>query len=137
MGYLLDTNIVSAIFKNNLKVIIKLDNLRTQGEKVFISGMTYYEIQRGFLAVKATRKLINLENLCNEYKVLILDDMAIFQKASEIYADLKQRGLPIQDADIFIAATAIIHNLILVSHDSDLLRIKDLQLENWLKEELN
>jgi tRNA(fMet)-specific endonuclease VapC len=135
MGYLLDTNIVSAIFKNNLKVIIELDNLRTQGENVFISGMTYYEIQRGFLAVKATRKLINLENLCNEYQVLLLDDMAIFQKASEIYADLKQRGLPIQDADIFIAATAIIHNLILVSHDSDLLRIKDLQLENWLQEE--
>lgn len=137
MGYLLDTNIVSAIFKNNLKVIIELDKLRTQGEKVFISGMTYYEIQRGFLAVKATKKLINLENLCNEYKVLLLDDMAIFQKASEIYADLKQRGLPIQDADIFIAATAIIHNLILVSHDSDLLRVKELQLENWLQKELN
>ena len=46
--------------------------------------------------------------------------MAIFQKTSEIYADLKQRGLPIQDANIFIAATAIIHNLIVVSHDSDL-----------------
>lgn len=132
MGYLLDTNIVSAIFKNNLKVIIELDKLRTQGEKVFISGMTYYEIQRGFLAVKATRKLINLENLCNEYKVLLLDDMAIFQKASGIYADLKQRGLPIQEADIFIAATGIIHNLILVSHDYNLLRIKDLQLEDWL-----
>jgi tRNA(fMet)-specific endonuclease VapC len=134
MGYLLDTNIVSAIFKNNPKVIIELDKLRTQGEKVFISGMTYYEIQRGFLAVKATRKLINLENLCNEYKILLLDDMAIFQKASEIYADLKQRGLPIQDADIFIAATAIIHNLIVVSHDSDLLRIKQLQLEDWLQD---
>ena len=61
--------------------------------------------------------------------------MAIFQKASEIYADLKQRGLPIQDADIFIAATAIIHNLILVSHDSGLLRMKELQLEDWLQEE--
>ncbi|MDD1414514.1 type II toxin-antitoxin system VapC family toxin [Dolichospermum sp. ST_con] len=126
MGYLLDTNIVSAIFKNNQKVIIQLDNLRTQKEKVFMSAMTYYEIERGFLAVKATRKLLDLENLCNEYQVLLLDDMAIFHKASEIYADLKQKGLPIQDADIFIAATAIIHDLILVSHDSDLLRIKEL-----------
>ena len=36
MGYLLDTNIISAIFKNNPKVIIELDKLRTQGEKVFI-----------------------------------------------------------------------------------------------------
>ncbi|MTJ12294.1 type II toxin-antitoxin system VapC family toxin [Anabaena sp. UHCC 0187] len=137
MGYLLDTNIISAIFRNNLKVIIKLDKLRTQGEKVFISGMTYYEIKRGLLAVNATRKLIDLQNLCHEYPVLLLDDMTIFQKASEIYANLKHRGLPIQEADIFIAATAIIHNLILVSHDSDLLRIKDLQLEDWLQEKLN
>jgi len=137
MGYLLDTNIISAIFKNNQKVIIQLDNLRTQKEKVFMSAMTYYEIERGFLAVKATRKLLDLENLCNEYQVLLLDNMAIFQKASEIYADLKQRGLPIQDADIFIAATAIIHDLIVISHDSDLLRIKELKLEDWLQDKLN
>ncbi|HLO85306.1 MAG TPA: type II toxin-antitoxin system VapC family toxin [Nostocaceae cyanobacterium] len=135
MGYLLDTNIISAIFKNNPKVIIQLDNIRTQREKAFISSMTYYEIQRGFLAVNATRKLLDLEQLCNRYPVLLLDDIKIFQKASEIYADLKQRGLPIQEADIFIAATAIFHNLILVSHDSDLSRITGLQLEDWLQDE--
>ncbi|NET74412.1 MAG: type II toxin-antitoxin system VapC family toxin [Sphaerospermopsis sp. SIO1G2] len=135
MGYLLDTNIVSAVFKNNQKVIIKLDNLRTQNEKVFMSAMTYYEIERGLLAVNATRKLRDLENLCKEYQVLLLDDMAIFQQASKIYADLKQRGLPIQDADIFIASTAIIHDLIVVSDDSDLSRITGLKLENWLTDE--
>jgi tRNA(fMet)-specific endonuclease VapC len=70
-----------------------------------------------------------------KYQVLLLDDMAIFQKASEIYADLKQRGLPIQDADIFIADPAIIHDLILVSHDSDLSRITGLKFQDWLKDE--
>jgi tRNA(fMet)-specific endonuclease VapC len=135
MVYLLDTNIVSAIFKNHQKVIMQLDKLRTQKEKVFMSAMSYYEIERGLLAVNATKKLKYVENLSNEYQVLLLDDMAIFQKASEIYADLKQRGLPIQDADIFIGATAIIHDLILVSHDFDLSRITDLKLENWLKDE--
>ncbi|MFM5981126.1 MAG: type II toxin-antitoxin system VapC family toxin [Sphaerospermopsis kisseleviana] len=132
MGYLLDTNIVSAIFKNNQKVIIQLDNLRIQKEKVFMSAVTYYEIERGLLAVNATKKLKDLEKLATQYQVLLLDDMAIFKKASEIYADLKQRGLPIQDADIFIAATSIIHDLTLVSHDSDLSRITGLKLENWL-----
>ncbi|MEB3149149.1 MAG: type II toxin-antitoxin system VapC family toxin [Sphaerospermopsis sp.] len=132
MGYLLDTNIVSAIFKNNQKVIIQLDNLRIQKEKVFMSAVTYYEIERGLLAVNATKKLKDLEKLATQYQVLLLDDMAIFKKASEIYADLKQRGLPIQDADIFIAATSIINDLTLVSHDSDLSRITGLKLENWL-----
>ncbi len=63
---------------------------------------------------------------------MVLDDLRIFQKASEIHADLTRQGRIIQDADILIAATAMIHGLILVSHDSDLTRVKDLQLENWL-----
>ncbi len=134
MNYLLDTNIMSAILKNNPKVIKPLDNIRIQGEKVFMSGMTYYEIERGILAIKASRKLLYFEKLCNDYPVLLLDDMAIFKKATEIHADLKIRGLPIQDADVFIAATAMIHNLILVSHDSDLLRIPNLKLEDWLQD---
>ncbi|BAZ81437.1 type II toxin-antitoxin system VapC family toxin [Sphaerospermopsis kisseleviana CS-549] len=132
MGYLLDTNIVSAILKENPKANNRLKMLNRQNEQVFISAMTYYEIERGLLAVKAVRKLSDFENWVKKYQVLLLDDMAIFKKASEIYADLKQRGLPIQDADIFIAATAIIHDLTLVSHDSDLSRITGLKLENWL-----
>ncbi|TAE52954.1 MAG: type II toxin-antitoxin system VapC family toxin [Nostocales cyanobacterium] len=130
MGYLLDTNIVSAILKENPKANNQLKMLNRQKEEVFISAMTYYEIERGLLAVKAVKQLSNFENWVKKYQVLLLDDMAIFKKASEIYADLKQRGLPIQDADIFIAA--IIHNLTLVSHDSDLSRITELKLENWL-----
>ena len=137
MRYLLDTNMVTAILKENPKVTNQLESLNRQNEEVFISGITYYEIERGLLAVKAVKKLSDFEKFLKKYQVLLLDDMAIFQKASEIYADLKQRGLPIQDADIFIAATAIIHNLIVVSHDSDLLRIKELKLEDWLQEKLN
>ena len=33
---------------------------------------------------------------------------------------------------VLIAATAIVRDLILVSNDSDLLRIEGLKLENWL-----
>ncbi|MFM6220662.1 MAG: PIN domain-containing protein, partial [Dolichospermum sp.] len=80
----------------------------------------------------ATKKLAWFQQFCQDYPILFLDDLRIFEKASGIHADLTNRGKIIQDADILIAATAIIHNLILVSHDSDLTRVKDLQLENWL-----
>ncbi|WP_343232366.1 hypothetical protein [Trichormus sp. NMC-1] len=36
------------------------------------------------------------------------------------------------NADVLIAATAITHDLILVSNNSDLLRIEGVNLENWL-----
>jgi tRNA(fMet)-specific endonuclease VapC len=132
MGYLLDTNIVSASLKQNIEVALKITEIRRQGEFIGISGITYYEVQRGLLKSNANRKLAWFQQFCQDYPVLFLDDMRIFQKASEIHADLTNRGKIIQDADILIAATAIIHNLVLVSHDSDLTRVKDLQLENWL-----
>jgi tRNA(fMet)-specific endonuclease VapC len=132
MGYLLDTNIVSASLKQNLQVALKITKMRRRGELIAISGITYYEVQRGLLRSNATKKLALFAQFCQDYPVLFLDDLRIFQKASEIHADLTNKGKIIQDADILIAATAIVHNLIIVSHDSDLTRVKDLQLENWL-----
>lgn len=132
MGYLLDTNIVSASLKQNLQVALKITEMRRRGELIAISGITYYEVQRGLLRSNATKKLALFAQFCQDYPVLFLDDLRIFQKASEIHADLTNKGKIIQDADILIAATAIVHNLIIVSHDSDLTRVKDLQLENWL-----
>jgi tRNA(fMet)-specific endonuclease VapC len=132
MGYLLDTNIVSASLKQNITINLKLQEVSGFKVDIFISGITYYEIQRGLLRTNATKKLALFEQFCQDYPILFLDDLRIFQKASEIHADLTSKGRIIQDADILIAATAMIHGLILVSHDSDLTRVKDLQLENWL-----
>nr|WP_322745883.1 PIN domain-containing protein [Dolichospermum flos-aquae] len=68
------------------------------------------------------------------FQIIFLDDLAIVEKAAEIHANLRLRGLPIQTEDILIAATAIVKGFILVSHDSDLLRVEELTLENWLEE---
>ncbi len=135
MSYILDTNIVTAILKKDKIVIKKLEVLRSQGKEVFISCITYYEIKRGLLAANATRQLSEFSDFCRKYKIISLDRQEIIERASEIYADLKRRGRLIQDADIFIAATAVTHNLILVSNDSDLANVKQIKLENWLKKQ--
>ena len=132
MGYLLDTNIVTAQLKNNQTVKVKLRELGNQGEEVFISCLTYYEIKRGLLAVSATSKIFTFNKFCKEIRVLLLDNLQIIEKASEIHADLKRKGTPIQDADILIAATAIVKGLILVSNDSDMLRVVGVTVEDWL-----
>lgn len=54
------------------------------------------------------------------------------ESSREIHAYLKKRGMRLEDADIFIAAIAIVRGLILVSHDSDMLRIPELTVEDWL-----
>ena len=88
------------------------------------------------LAVNAVRKLSTFNRFCNEEaKVLFVDDIEIVERASAIHADLKSKGTLLEDADILIAATAIAHDFILVSHDSDMLRVPGLKLEDWLATE--
>ncbi len=132
MGYLLDTNIVSALLKRNARISEKLEEVSLQGREVFISSITYYEIKRGLLYANATRKISDFHLLCNRTIVSFLDDLEIMETAAEIHADLTKRGMPLPDADILIAATAITRGLILVSNDSDMLRVAGITIENWM-----
>ena len=132
MTYLLDTNIVSFAIKNNLIIKARLEELRSQEELISISCITYFEVKRGLFAVKASKQLERFDDFCKDFQIIFLDDLAILEKAAEIHANLRLRGLPIQTEDILIAATAIIKDFILVSNDSDLLRVEGLSLENWL-----
>jgi|LakMenEpi13Oct10_1017325.scaffolds.fasta_scaffold11560_2 tRNA(fMet)-specific endonuclease VapC len=132
MTYLLDTNIVSFAIKNNLIIKERLEELRSQEELISISCITYFEVKRGLFAVKASKQLERFDDFFRDFEIIFLDDLAILEKAAEIHANLRLRGLPIQTEDILIAATAIIKDFILVSNDSDLLRVEGLSLENWL-----
>ncbi len=132
MTYLLDSNIVSYILKRITNVNNKLQEVNLRGEEICISCITYYEVKRGLLAVKATRQLADFSQFCIDYEVLFLDDIEIIEKACEIHVDLQRRGFKIQEQDILIAATAITRGFILVSNDSDLLRVQGLNLENWV-----
>jgi tRNA(fMet)-specific endonuclease VapC len=131
MSHLLDTNIVSLILKNNPRVSREYRILQGLNEKIFVSGITYYEVKRGLLYLKATRQLADFEILYEQVDIVI-PDMEIMEIACEIHRDVKARGRPIGDADILTAATAISHRLTIISNDADLLNVTGLTLENWL-----
>jgi tRNA(fMet)-specific endonuclease VapC len=133
--YLLDTNIVSYILRRNATVSRKLRDANRLGQEVFISCITYYEVKRGLLYANATKQLAEFNQFYTKYEVLFLNDIEIIERACEIHVNLTRRGLMIQEQDILIAATAIARGLILVSNDSDLLRVKGINLENWARTE--
>jgi tRNA(fMet)-specific endonuclease VapC len=91
------------------------------------------KLGEGFLAVDAPKQRARFEEFCQEYPIIFLDDLAILEKAAQIHANLRLRGVPIQTEDVLIAATAILKDLIVVSNDSDLARVEGLSLENWLE----
>jgi len=132
MTYVLDTNIITAILKDNEKVKKIAQKVRLGGKKIFINGISYYEIKRGLLANKATAQLGKFDFFCREFGLALLDIRSIFDRAAEIYADLAQKRKLLEDADILIASVVSSRNAILVSADTDFKRIQGLRIENWL-----
>ena len=95
------------------------------------SIITRYEILRGLKARRATRQLARFEQRCQHSQVLPLTDDIIVQ-AADLYASLYQEGQLISDADILIAATALKHNLIMVTENvHHFRRIPGLAIASW------
>lgn len=98
------------------------------------SIITKYEVMRGLKAKSASSQLAAFERLCAVSNVMPLSDEAIVA-ATEVYADLYRRGELIGDADILIAATAMVNAMTLVSsNERHFRRVIGLRLENWLRE---
>ena len=113
---LLDTDTLSDIMKKDPVVREKaIQYLSEEGQFTF-SLITRYEILRGLKAKQAVKQIAAFNALSNASTILPLTDI-IIDKAAGIYAHLKQDGQIINDADILIAATALTHNLVLITNN--------------------
>ncbi|HOB73032.1 MAG TPA: type II toxin-antitoxin system VapC family toxin [Phycisphaerae bacterium] len=131
---LLDTSTFSEILKRRNRVITRrsLDYLAEYG--VFqISLITRYAILRGLKAKGAHQQIAEFERTCRRHRVLPVSDRVIVV-AADLYANLRKQGQLIGDADLLIAATALIHRLSLVTGNTvHFNRIPGLRLENWMQ----
>jgi tRNA(fMet)-specific endonuclease VapC len=133
MNYVLDTNIITAILKDNEIVKERMTKAVLAGDEIFVSGISYYEIKRGLLAANAIRQLNLFIQFCTKFTVLLFDSMPIFDEAAEIYAHLQKTGALIEDADILIASLVKFKDFILVTNNiAHFHRIHGLKTENWL-----
>ncbi|ELR96262.1 type II toxin-antitoxin system VapC family toxin [Gloeocapsa sp. PCC 73106] len=146
--YLIDTNHCSYIINNNPKAIAALQS-RSSNE-IGISIITYAELLymtekseqkvKNLLAVQAFLMNVDLyfideetAILYSQLKVAVFNHFAPKDKSKRRSTSLGDLGF--DDHDLWIAATAIQHHLIVVSADSDFSRIYQAQpfpLESWL-----
>ncbi len=133
MKYFLDTNIISYLLQKNVSVLSKLKELIDREDtELYISVVTYYELKRGLIASNATSKLKALQIILHSYFEVVLMDFDMYERSAQIYADLKKDGNLIEDDDIFIGATALENDAVLVTNNERHLgRIKDLKIEVW------
>ena len=128
----LDTDILSAIMRKNPVVIPKARDYLAVYSQFTISIITRYEILRGLKVKGATKQLMVFDRFCAKNIILPLTDEVIVQ-AAEIYATLHRQGELISDADILIAASALVHRLgVVTRNEQHFKRIAGLQVENWL-----
>ncbi len=113
---LLDTDTLSALLARNPEVVARSRPYLQTYDSFNISATTRYELLRGLRAREATAKLTAFNRFCGRNNVLPLTD-AIIDKAADIYAHLHRRELLIGDADNIIAATALVHSLILTTNN--------------------
>ncbi|MFN4179589.1 MAG: type II toxin-antitoxin system VapC family toxin [Armatimonadota bacterium] len=128
---LLDSDTMSEILKGKNSTIMARAALYLRQHAHFtISLITRYEILRGLKVRDAMARMARFEWECQRGRIIVLPlTDAIIVRAAEIYADLYQRSQLISDADILIAATAIEHNLVLVTNNlTHFQRIQNLQV---------
>jgi tRNA(fMet)-specific endonuclease VapC len=130
---LLDTDILSELFKGNDLVRANAATYLQNFGRLTISHITKYEILKGLKAKKALKQIEAFNKFCSLNEILPITDPVV-EKAADIYATLREKGKPISDADILVAAIALINNLALVTNNTaHFTNIEELRLSNWKK----
>ena len=111
-----DTNVVSYIFKEDSRGALYEPHLA--GKDVVISFVTLAELHRWAISSNwgKTRKR-KLEEYLNRFFVVHSND-ALCHRWAELVESGKRKGRPIQPGDAWIAATALLHTVPLVTHNS-------------------
>jgi tRNA(fMet)-specific endonuclease VapC len=124
---LLDTDITSFIFKGSDYASPYMPLLN--GHELALSFMTIAELfQWAILRQWGDRRLVQLEQYLSNYLVIPVD-RPLCREWAQVRAERQRAGQVISPQDAWIAATALRHDLPLVTHNSkDFLQIPNLQL---------
>ena len=130
--HLLDTDTLSEVIKDrDLRVRQAARQYLETHDSFTFSIITRYEVLRGLKAKRATRQVAAFEHWCQTSIVLPLTDDVVV-RAADLYADLYRSGHLISDADILIAATALVHGLTLITGNvAHFQHISGLPLASW------
>jgi tRNA(fMet)-specific endonuclease VapC len=125
--YLLDTNVVIALLAGQGAVRENLAN----ASEVFVPSIVIGELCFG--ARKSARGAENLARI-EEFaaaNVVLACDTQTARRYGEVKNALRLQGRPLPENDIWIAAVALQHNLILITGDRHFAGIDGLSVVEW------
>jgi tRNA(fMet)-specific endonuclease VapC len=133
--YLLDTDVLSNLMKRNPTEGLVTRLARVAPEEQFTSSVTLGELLYG--AYRSGRSAALLEKIRAVVPVdlfVLPFDAAAARHYGEVRAELEDRGTPIGDADVRIAAIALTRGLrVVTGNERHFQRVPGLEVENWLE----
>lgn len=134
MIYLLDTNILIYLIKNNPpSVAAHIDTLPAEAQ-LRMSFFTYAELLKGAQNSSKTAEVMRkLAVLTRQIPVLYQSSASLCLHYAEQFNRLKFAGTPIGVNDLWIASHALAENAILVTNNTqEFNRVIGLKCENWV-----
>jgi tRNA(fMet)-specific endonuclease VapC len=129
--YLIDSNICIYFIKGLYDLKSKFE--KVDPENCYISEITLAELKFGVEnSEKKEKNQKVLENFLTGVKVLpIFHCIDLYAKEK---ARLRKAGTPIDDFDLLIGVTSVVHNMIMVTNNTkEFKRINGIDLEDWTK----
>ncbi len=115
MKYLVDTHWVASWLNARQDAVALLSSLEPDG--LAISQATYGEIYEGIYLGRDPRAAEAAFRRFLRRVTVLPVNQAIWRRFAQIRGQLRRQGQPIGDMDVLIAATALHHNLVLVSRN--------------------
>ncbi len=130
MSFLLDTDTCSFHLKQRGSLTHKF--IQHMG-RLHVSVITIGELYTWASRAKAPpRRLQSFEDLLNDMQILEVTEL-VARRFGEIRAGLLDTGAATPEMDLLIAATALVHNLTLVTHNvQDFVNVPGLVIDDWL-----
>ena len=125
--FVLDTNIVIAIFAKEAVVQASLAN----ATEVFIASIVLGELYYGaYKSSRVTENVAKINEFAANNSVLVCDTRTA-EEYGQIKNGLRAKGRPIPENDIWIAALAKQYGLKLVTRDGHFGEVNGLTIEAW------
>jgi len=116
MAYLFDTDAISEVLKPRPAAGYVRWLAAIAREEQFTSAVVVGELYKGaFRSSSATRHLENVEKRVLPAVTVLSYDVAAARVYGQVRAQVESAGRPLADADLQIAATALVHDLELVT----------------------
>jgi tRNA(fMet)-specific endonuclease VapC len=135
MIFLLDTNAFSDLMRKHSKLDARMSSL-PPADRVVICPVVRGEIRYGLEQLPQSRRRQDLENQAAPLLAIIPCE-PIPEAAGDFYARVKrtrqQKGLILDENDLWIAATALALGAVLISRDSDFQQIDGLTVNDWTR----